>query len=441
MQQAQRLASGALPELIKLGYPAEEIGQLADELRGHLPYAHARVADSLALITWYAMAVGRLADFPEEEIKTYVINRLCKIANDANSQADSLTDFLDKLNALHSESLVGEWSVRLVKESPIGPALAVNMSTVWSTLDKQFNPIYSRKVVESLIDKVGGRIKSVQKFHRSKDESLTYQRARVNSRTDSKDNIIPIPPPEMVSRRCVLIPAHLAQDFINSWRNPDNDPGGGGGGNAPAPTEILPVTPVISDSALVTENCNRQDAGSESVSDVSDIPVTYLEHKREEEISIQSDAACESAFQTDKDSLGHPSFPQNDVTEGVVEVETETETQLQRLHSSENSAATDATGCNRTTFVSQSPTPAGKELSQPQAGETAYRYQGDRPAYGCIHQKNGKSGVVTINAGDLVVLIEEAEYSNPELVYVRPLGVDWEEGIVVKREDLAEVLA
>ncbi|MBD0347449.1 MAG: hypothetical protein ICV63_22040 [Coleofasciculus sp. Co-bin14] len=203
----------------------------------------------------------------------------------------------------------------------------------------------------------------------------------------------------------------------------------------------MPVTPVISDSALVTENCNRQDAGKESVSDVSDIPVTYLEEKREEEISIQSDAACESAFQTDEHSLGHTSFPQNDVTEVVVEVETETETELQRLHSEENSAATDATGCNRTAFVSQSPTPAAKKRSQPQADETAYRYLGDRPAYGCIRQKNGKSGVVTINAGDLVVLIEEAEYSNPELVYVRPLGVDWEEGIVVKREDLAEVLA
>lgn len=478
MQQAQQLASGALPDLIKLGYPVEEISQLADELRGHLPYAHARVADSLALITWYAMAVARLGDFSEEEIKTYVINRLCKIANDADSQADSLTNFLDKLNALHSESLVGEWSVRLVKESPIGQALAVNMSTVWPILDKQFNPIYSRKVVESLLDKVGGRIKSVQKFHRSKDESLTYQRARVNSRTDSEGNIIPISLPEMVSRRCVLIPANLAQDFISSWRNPDNDPDGGGGGNtpdggndpdggrggnAPASTEILSVTSVMSDVALVTEKCNQQNADEDSISDVLELPVTSvtsfpknLKEKEGEEaaaISIQSDAPCERAFQTDEPSLGYTSFSHNDlvdvtdvtdVTDVVIEVEIDTETELHQWNSEEKEVVTDvtgeATGCNRTTLVSPLVTPTEKELLQPQTSEIVYRYQNDRSAYGCIRPRNGKSRVTIINVGELVVLVEGAQHSNPELVYVCPLGVDWAEGIVVKREYLAEVL-
>jgi hypothetical protein len=221
MQQAQRLASGALPDLIKLGYPVKQIRALANELRSHLPYAHARIADSLGLITWYAQAVAKLANFPSHEIKSYVVDQLCKTANDADSVANSLTDFLDKLNALHAESLIGMWCVRVVETSEIGKALAINMSNVWQLLDRMFAPIYSRKVIEALIDKAGGQIKSVQKFHRSKDESLTYQRLLITPRTDVDGNPMLPKEPDMVSRRCCLLPINIVSEFISLWHQPN----------------------------------------------------------------------------------------------------------------------------------------------------------------------------------------------------------------------------
>jgi hypothetical protein len=115
MQAAMKQASGALPQLIKLGYPAEEIRALASELREHLPHAHGRVADSMALIGWYALAVCRLGGYPEMLMKTYIINTLCKAANDADSAADSLQDFLSKLHALKSQSKIGDWDIRKVE--------------------------------------------------------------------------------------------------------------------------------------------------------------------------------------------------------------------------------------------------------------------------------------------------------------------------------------
>lgn len=242
MQQAQRLASGALPDLIKLGYPVKQIRALANELRSHLPYAHARIADSLGLITWYAQAVAKLANFKSDEIKSYVVEQLCKTANDADSVANSLTDFLDKLNALHAESLIGMWSVRVVETSEIGKALAINMSTVWPVLDRMFAPIYSRKVIEALIDKAGGRIKSVQKFHRSKDESLTYQRLLITPRTDVDGNPMLPKEPEMVSRRCCLLPINIVSEFISLWYQP----------NQLSPNaDVTDVTTTLSESTTV----------------------------------------------------------------------------------------------------------------------------------------------------------------------------------------------
>lgn len=291
MQQAQRLASGALPYLIELGYPAEEIRHLANELRLSLPHAHARVADSLALVTWYAMAAARLADFPADSIKSYVVKDLCKTANDADSVADSLTDFIDKLHSLQSESQAGAWSVRIVETADIGTAIAVSLSSVWPLMDKLFKPTYSRKVIESLISRAGGKIHSVQKFHRSKDESLVYFRLLLNPRTDSNGNLIPATEPEMVSRRCVLIPARQAQDFITSWRSYDLETLRLSGGDEDG--ESLPFTAPSRDGnfslsletrssvtpsySQLHQECNQQNLYRESVSAMSDRSFTLFD--------------------------------------------------------------------------------------------------------------------------------------------------------------------
>jgi hypothetical protein len=228
------------------------------------------------------MAVARLADFPAEPIKSYIVRHLCKIANDADSVADSLTDFIDKVHSLHSESLPGQWSVRVVEAKDIGTAIAINLSSVWPVIDKLFKPTYSRKVIESLIDKAGGKIQSVQKFHCSKDESLAYFRFLLNPRTDSNGDPIPVTEPEMVPRRCALIPARLAQDFITSRRSHDPEPSGTGSDNERADSLLsleLP-TPVTSSHVQPHQPCNQPNLYEGEVSAVLDLPVTSFEHSR-----------------------------------------------------------------------------------------------------------------------------------------------------------------
>jgi hypothetical protein len=79
-----------------------------------------------------------------ESIKQYVVTQLCPIANAADTNSDSIADFLDKLSALKSEALVGDWNC-LVVESKSGKALAVQMSQVFPLIDKHFNPVTPAK--------------------------------------------------------------------------------------------------------------------------------------------------------------------------------------------------------------------------------------------------------------------------------------------------------
>ena len=247
--EAQKGASGALPQLIGLGYPSEEIRALAKELRPLLPHAHCRVADSIALVLHYATAVCRLAGFDERRIYDYVVGSVCKTANDADSASDSLSDFLDKISALHSQSVVGEWNIRLVTTKTGFEGLAVNMSSVWAKVDGTYKVPYSRKVIESQIAQAGGVLKSAQKFYRSEDEVKSYRRSLINGHNEG-DDYVPPKPPEETTRKCVLIPLSLVKDLISSWRDDDSPPDGGGGQPESPPD---PISPTDGDSVTTTE--------------------------------------------------------------------------------------------------------------------------------------------------------------------------------------------
>ncbi len=197
------------------------------------------MADSIALVLHYASAVCRLAGFDEQRIIDYVIGTVCKTANDADSASDSLSDFLDKISALHSQSVVGEWNIRLITTRTGFEGLAVNMSSVWAKVDGTYKVPYSRKVIESQIAQAGGVLKSAQKFYRSEDEVKSYRRSLINGHNESVD-YVPPKPPEETTRKCVLIPLSLVKDFISSWRDDDSPPDGGGGGNVPSPDPITP---------------------------------------------------------------------------------------------------------------------------------------------------------------------------------------------------------
>jgi len=54
LKAAQAIASGAFTLLITLGFPRDAIADLEAELLQYLPHAHARIAQSLAIVTWHA---------------------------------------------------------------------------------------------------------------------------------------------------------------------------------------------------------------------------------------------------------------------------------------------------------------------------------------------------------------------------------------------------
>ena len=332
MQEAMEGASGCLPDLIKLGYPKDEIKKLEGELRSHLPKSHPRIASSMALILWYAMAVAKLADFDAESIKQYAIAQLCPIANAADTNSDSITDFLDKLSALKSESLVGEWNCQVV-ETQIGKTLAIQMSQVFPMIDRQFNPVYSRKMLEALIAKSGGTLQSVQKFHTNRDESLAYYRAKLTADAEPRE-------PEYKPKRCVLLPFHLIKGFTDDWKSPTppNDPMG-----EPVTSPVTSVTPGYTQ---LQEKCNQQNKYLESVSAVSDSPVTSFSEKS---IGVKREAVEFITISSITEDLGQNQnsdtlMSEKDVTEGSLEPEVLTQISTERLHLFCNQTVTD---CNQ----------------------------------------------------------------------------------------------
>jgi len=176
LKAAQAKASGAFPQLLKLGYAAGAVATLERELLSYLPLAHARIAQSLAIVTWYAQKVVELTG-GTEDIKQWVINSLCKAENDADSAGDSLRDFCEKILALESESLIGEWNFVQGKKF-----VAIHYSSVWALVDARFKPAtYNQKSLKSLVLKAGGNIRFTAKFAQSRDQQLAYERALLSS--------------------------------------------------------------------------------------------------------------------------------------------------------------------------------------------------------------------------------------------------------------------
>lgn len=338
MVEAMEAASGCLPDLIKLGYPKAEIKELEKELRSHLPKSHPRIASSMGLITWYAMAVASLASFDADSIKQYVINHLCPIANAADSNSDSITDFLDKLSALKSDALVGDWNSLLV-ETKVGKALAVQMSQVFPLVDKHFSPVYSRKVLEALIAKAGGSLQSVQKFHSNRDESLAYYRAKITAESESDPR-----EPEYKPKRCVLIPFHLIKGFTDDWKPPTTPNSYNSLHNDSFYESVTSrVTPVTENNNQLPEKCNQQDVDPQLASAISTSLVTSFWDHSIDLNHLHQDAPAESlGDQRD----WHTLTPQKNVTEEDFETESLADTEAERLHKSCNQGVTD---CNQET--------------------------------------------------------------------------------------------
>ncbi|NET39781.1 MAG: hypothetical protein F6K19_48800, partial [Cyanothece sp. SIO1E1] len=199
---AQKAASGCLTQLIKLGYPAEEIHQIETYLMPFLPYAHIRIAKSLALILYYAEQVAQLARVQLElDLRDYVVNQVCRSANDVDESGDSLRDFFEKVSILQSQSQIGDWNIKWIHHAnnETVKSLAFHLPGVWSVLDREFDLAYNRKVIERLL-KENGAQPSTQKFHANADVSKAFHRGALDK-------------PEWQARRCIEIPVEALKKY------------------------------------------------------------------------------------------------------------------------------------------------------------------------------------------------------------------------------------
>jgi hypothetical protein len=221
------------------------------------------------------------------------------------------------------------------------------MSQVFPLVDKHFNPVYSRKVLEALIAKAGGSLQSVQKFHSNRDESLAYYRAKITAESESDPR-----EPEYKPKRCVLVPLHLIKGFTDDWKppTPPDTP------DTPTPPSsdsphndsvykpvTSSVTPVTANNSQLHEKCNQQDVDPVLDSAISDSPVTsFLDHSID--LNHQNQDAIANAL-GDKRNC-HTLTPQKNVTEEDFEPESLIDTEAERLHKSYDQGVTD---CNQET--------------------------------------------------------------------------------------------
>ncbi|MCT7953017.1 hypothetical protein NG798_24775 [Ancylothrix sp. C2] len=229
LRDAQRTASGAFPQLLRLEYKAEAVNAIELELLLHLPKAHARIAKSLAITIYYASKVIEEAGFGWD-IKRWVIQNLCPAENDADSAGDSLKDFVELIQTLKARGEVGDWNLQriVIKEEEF---VAIRQREVWTLVDRHFKPTtYNLKALKPLVQAVGGRTDNqLQWFNVCKEETKTFYNKQVAPTYVNGEPVEP-QPPRRERCKCWLIPGYL-------FDNPDSPP------NSPPPISPPPDSP------------------------------------------------------------------------------------------------------------------------------------------------------------------------------------------------------
>lgn len=195
LREAQKQASGALPDIIALGYPKSKIDAIEAELLPYMPTAHIRVAKSLAQLIFYTQGVSTLAGI-EIDFKAWAITNLCPSENEQGNK-DSLTDFMEKVEILQGKSQLGEWNVKAVTHNG-EEYRAVVLPEVWAEVDREFKPAYSASLIKALIEQQGGKHGASQKFFPDRDITLAYERNKLMVESAT--------PPKNKAKRCSLIP-------------------------------------------------------------------------------------------------------------------------------------------------------------------------------------------------------------------------------------------
>ena len=184
LREAQKTASGAFSELIKIGYPQKEIQALEIEFLPYLPLAHARIAKSLAIVTWYAQHILKMTG-GSENIKQWVIHNICPSENDEDNGADSLEDFIKKILVLEAESIVGDWNLKRNIERDGKKFVAIYAKNCWKLVDQKYSPTtYNEKSLKALLQKAGGNTRTTVRFTASRDQTLAFKRAELTAPRD-----------------------------------------------------------------------------------------------------------------------------------------------------------------------------------------------------------------------------------------------------------------
>ncbi|MFM7448564.1 MAG: hypothetical protein ACKO24_08205 [Leptolyngbyaceae cyanobacterium] len=167
---------------------------------------------------------------------------------------------------MQANARIGAWNIRAVEAKDGSEHIAIYMPSVWPELDKEFKPPYSRSIIQASITKAGGISGGVQRFYRTRDETLAYQRALLAPPGEGGV----VSQPEPVPRKCLLLPATLAPELYLAILHPP--------GSEPENDALLPVLPPV--TPLLPTEGNSENTSAAPVSTSSTPPVTFLEKNK-----------------------------------------------------------------------------------------------------------------------------------------------------------------
>jgi hypothetical protein len=260
LKQAMDEASGGLGSLIALGYPRKTVSGLRDRLLPSLESAHPRIADSMAILIHYTQEFCKLAGVSFDAMD-FCIKTLCPAANELETQKDSLTDFLEKIQRLKAAGKVGDWNVTTMENRDGQEFLAVWLPDVWDIFAETYQVNYSRQTITRLTEQQHGQSNNVAKFVESKTLWEQYQKSLADAKIAAvTPESLPARPAKMASRKALLIPIVLwlavdtPQDIAQG--NPPSVTVPEAGPEEFHQSEIPDASPSTSPSAPILESSN-----------------------------------------------------------------------------------------------------------------------------------------------------------------------------------------
>jgi hypothetical protein len=253
LARAMDAASGGLGQLLRIPFDRDRIDSHTVELLNQMPNAHARQALGLAIQAYYTEQFCQIAGVTDFDALAFTKAVLCPQANDTCTAKSALTDFLERLDNLQTNGLIGQWNAAIVKKGG-DRYLAIRQTDLWEILqrDQSSNlPNYGISAIKSEIVKKGGLADSRQKFVSTRQAWQEYVKAeslfRINTGNDSAVRG-PTPPVRDKSYACWLIPARVVEEALGRpWDgNSETEPGVG-------ETEQVQDL-VVGDFAIVTQD-------------------------------------------------------------------------------------------------------------------------------------------------------------------------------------------